>query len=212
MPISCLSGIFLESAGPDGKENWCDGIVLSPGICQWPSETAHRPGALCTAKPSTLSPNTQNARPKEGAPVSRFIKIFHLLQIKNFSYQTCRCEKVWGYSCRLHLGWDGLPFSQLPGMKWFWRKKTPVQCGFHRMQSATFQKCNFLCCSSGLLSPLVTSLFFVALVDTKQGTQPALSLSFLIREVGQQQGLPLRCFVRIKRKNSRKALSRILAP
>lgn len=46
MPISCLSGIFLESAEQDCKENWRYSVTLSPGICLQPSEAGLEPAVL----------------------------------------------------------------------------------------------------------------------------------------------------------------------
>ena len=38
MPISCLSGIFLESAEQDCDEKQGHSVLVSPGICLQPSE------------------------------------------------------------------------------------------------------------------------------------------------------------------------------
>lgn len=59
MPISCLSGIFLERAEQDCDENQCHSVTISPGIRPQPSEAGQESAAL----PALTNPD--HTGPKE---------------------------------------------------------------------------------------------------------------------------------------------------
>lgn len=125
MPISCLSGIFLESAEQDCKENWHVSVTLFPGIRLQTQKPPGVPASSVLISP-VLPPLKQSKNLNwtrihlcPNAP-ARIVKVFTYCRQKISVIRPCRSEKVWGYSWGLHLWRGGLSFSQLSGTKWFW--------------------------------------------------------------------------------------------
>lgn len=164
MPISCLSGIFLERAERDCEENRGSSVPLSPGTLLQPSEAGLEIGCAPCAKNEAIPslPNSIKGMAQWGCRLPKGLsedrQDFHLLRVKNFCYQTVQtdmrkcevkaegpiCGEVDCYSLDL---WNEITPGKIPwSINTSWISYLAI--------SLIFQKCHFHCCSSGLWSSI----------------------------------------------------------